>query len=211
MENMKVIVFGATGTLGRVVVEEALAQGHTVTAFTRSGAFPYSTHPSLRVVQGDVLDAASVASAIEGQDGVICALGAGRKGGLRAEGTKAIVAGMAFHGVKRFVCLSSLGVGDSAGNLNFFWKRIMFGLLLRPAFADHHVQEDHVRASGLDWTIVRPAAFTDGPKTGRYKHGFPGTHHRDLALKVSRADAAEFMVSELGSGAYLRQSPGVSY
>lgn len=208
---MKVIVFGATGTLGRVVVAEALEQGHEVTAFTRSGAFPHSDHPNLSVVQGDVLEPVSVASAIEGHDGVICALGAGRKGGLRAEGTKNIIAGMKWHGVCRFVCLSSLGVGDSSGNLNFFWKRIMFGLLLRPAFADHHVQEDHVRGSGLEWTIVRPAAFADGPKTGQYQHGFSGASPDGLALKVSRADAAEFMVSQLGDGTYLRQSPGVSY
>ncbi len=208
---MKLVVFGATGTLGRVIVEQALDAGHSVTAFTRDGVFGHIQHPKLSVVQGDVLQADSVAAAIEGQDAAICALGAGRKGGIRATGTKHILAGMKQHGVRRFVCLSSLGVGDSAGNLNFFWKNIMFGLLLRPAYEDHGIQETIVRDADLDWTIVRPAAFTDGPRTGTYKHGFSGKSPNGLELKVSRADAAEFMLSQLNSDAYLHQSPGVSY
>lgn len=208
---MKLIVFGATGTLGRVIVEQALNAGHFVTAFTRNGVFNHCQHSKLSVAKGDVLQADSVAAAIEGQDAAICALGAGRKGGIRATGTKHILAGMKQHGVRRFVCLSSLGVGDSAGNLNFFWKNIMFGLLLRPAYADHGIQEKIVRDADLDWTIVRPAAFTDGPRTGAYKHGFSGKSPSGLELKVSRADAAEFMLSQLNSDAYLHQSPGVSY
>lgn len=208
---MKIIVFGATGTLGRVIVEQALNDGHSVTAFTRGGTFGHFDHPELSVVQGDVLKAGSVAAAIKGHDAAICALGAGRKGGIRSTGTKHILAGMKQHGVKRFVCLSTLGVGDSAGNLNFFWKNIMFGLLLRPAYTDHVIQEEYVRDTDLDWTIVRPAAFTDGPRTGAYKHGFSTRSPDGLALKVSRADAAEFMLCQLNSDAYLHQSPGVSY
>lgn len=208
---MKLIVFGATGTLGRVIVSQALEDGHSVTAFTRNGQFDHCQHPNLSVVQGDVLEADSVAVAIKDHDAAICALGAGRNGGIRATGTKHILAGMKQHGVRRFVCLSSLGVGDSAGNLNFFWKNIMFGLLLRRAYADHGLQEEIVRNADLDWTIVRPAAFTDGPRTGSYKHGFSTKSRDGLALKVSRADAAEFMLSQLDSDAYLQQSPGVSY
>lgn len=208
---MKIIVFGATGTLGRVIVQQALEDGHFVTAFTRTGQFEHSEHTNLRVVKGDVYEPLSVANAIEGQEGVICALGAGRNGGVRAIGTKHILAGMKNHAVKRFVCLSSLGVGDSASSLNFFWKNIMFGLLLRPAFADHIAQEKIVHGSDRDWTIVRPAAFTDGPKTGAYKHGFSSSEPQRLALKVSRADVAEFMVSQLSNNQYLHQTPAVSY
>ncbi|MEP3276230.1 MAG: SDR family oxidoreductase [Stappiaceae bacterium] len=208
---MKIIVFGATGTLGRIIVEQALNNGHAVTAFTRTGQFNHANHPALDVVQGDVLDAAAVSYALSGHDAAICALGAGRKGGLRAAGTRHILAGMKEHGIRRFVCLSSLGVGDSAGNLNFFWKNIMFGLLLRPAYADHGIQETIVRNSELDWTIVRPAAFTDGPKTGAYKHGFSGKTQEGLQLKISRADAAEFMLAQLNSNMYLHHAPGVSY
>lgn len=208
---MKIIVFGATGTLGRVIVRQALDDGHIVTAFTRTGQFQHANHPKLRVVQGNVYEPLSVANAIEGQQGVICALGAGRNGGVRAIGTKHILAGMKMYAVKRFVCLSSLGVGDSAASLNFFWKNIMFGLLLRPAFADHVAQEKIVHDSDRDWTIVRPAAFTDGPKTGAYKHGFSSSKPQQLALKVSRADVAEFMVTQLNNDQYLHQAPALSY
>jgi len=86
----------------------------------------------------------------------------------------------------------------------------MFGLLLRPAMADHQLQEDHIRASDVDWTIVRPAAFTDGPLTGAYRHGFKGTSREGLALKISRADVAHFMLQQLNSDIYLHQAPGLS-
>jgi putative NADH-flavin reductase len=62
----------------------------------------------------------------------------------------------------------------------------------------------------LDWTIIRPGAFTDGPKTGKYRHGFPGTD-RSLTLKISRADVADFMLRQLTDGAYLHKTPGLSY
>jgi hypothetical protein len=112
--------------------------------------------------------------------------------------------------VRRFICQSTLGVGDSRGNLNFFWKHIMFGFLLRRAYADHVSQEDCVTQSQLDWTIVRPAAFTDGDRTGEYRHGFSGTA-RALKLKVARADVAEFMLKQLTDRTYLHKTPGLSY
>lgn len=166
---MKLIIFGATGTVGRHVVEQALRQGHEVTAFTRDPLRVKYRHARLQVTQGDVTDHVAVAAAVAGQDAVIVTLGAGRKGGVRAAGTAAIVAAMRRTGVRRLIVQSTLGAGDSRANLNFWWKRIMFGLLLRPAYADHQQQERHVLGSDLDWTIVRPGAFTDGPRTGRYR------------------------------------------
>ena len=113
-------------------------------------------------------------------------------------------------GVRRLVCLSTLGIGSSQGNLTFFWRYLMFGLLLRNAYADHVRQEDHVTQSSLDWTIVRPGAFTDGGRTGEYRHGFSGTD-RTIEGKVSRADVADFMLRQLADATYLRETPGLSY
>ncbi|BDT93737.1 MULTISPECIES: NAD(P)-dependent oxidoreductase [Nocardia] len=206
---MKIAVFGATGTVGRLVVERALREGHEVTAFTRSAAGVAQRHERLRVVEGDVLDTHSVQRAVEGQDAVLISLGNGRKGVVRAEGTKAIIAAMNRTGVERLICQTTLGVGDSRGNLNFLWKYVMFGLLLRPAYADHVQQEKYVEASDLDWTIVRPSAFTDGPATGSYRRGFPAGE-RGLTLKIARADIADFMVEQLTDTTYLRQAPGIS-
>jgi len=207
---MKLVIFGATGGIGRQVVNQALSQGHTVTAFAREASKVGIEHPNLRIALGDVMDPVSVENAIQGHDAVLCSIGAGRKGSVRAEGTRNIINAMEKLGIHRLICQSSLGVGDSRGNLSVFWKYIMFGLLLRPAYKDHVRQEDYVRRSNLDWTIVRPGAFIDGERTGQYRHGFPGTD-KTLKLKISRKDVADFMLRQVFDIKYLYRSPGLSY
>ncbi len=183
---MKLLIFGKTGSIGRQLVKQALEQGHMLTAFARDPVRVDIKHANLQVIQGDILDPASVEKAVQGHDAVLCSLGAGLKGAVRSEGTRNIIHAMEKADVRRFICQSTLGVGDSRNNLNFFWKHIMFGLLLRSAYADHVSQENHVKKSHLDWTIVRPGAFTDGERTGQYRHGFPGTD-KTTKLKISRA------------------------
>ena len=207
---MKILIFGSTGSIGRHLISQALEQGHDVTAFARSPDKIDITHENLHIAQGDVMDPTSVERSVPGHDAVLCSIGAGRKGDVRSEGTKNIVAAMEKTDVRRFICQSTLGVGDSEANLNFLWKYIMFGLLLRPAYLDHIDQEKHVMQSSLDWTIVRPAAFTDGAHTGQYKHGFGGTD-KTVTLKISRADVADFMLSQLTDDTYLHKTPGLSY
>ena len=207
---MKLLIFGSTGSIGRELVKQALEQGHTVTAFTRDATKVDVKHNNLQVTRGDVMDPASVERTIQGHEVVLCSLGAGRKGTVRSEGTRNIISAMEKVGVRRLICQSTLGVGDSWGNLNFLWKYIMFGLLLRSVYADHVSQEDYVRQSSLDWTIVRPAAFTDGELTGKYQHGFTSTD-KTTKLKISRADVADFMLKQLIDDTYLHKTPGLSY
>ena len=206
----KLLVFGATGTIGRELLTQALDQGHMVTAFVRTPSKITLTHTNLSIVQGDVMDPTAVEDAVRDQDVVICALGAGAKGTVRAAGTRHIVQAMEKTGVQRLICQSTLGVGESRGNLNFFWKHLMFGLLLRNAYQDHIQQERYVTASQLDWTIVRPAAFTDGERTGTYRHGFPGTD-KTITRKIARADVADFLLKQLDDLRYLYATPGLSY
>ncbi|MEV6277401.1 SDR family oxidoreductase [Nocardia sp. NPDC051832] len=206
---MRIAVFGATGTVGRVVVEQALAQGHEVTAFTRNAANVTQQHDRLRVVEGDVFDPNSVERAVAGQDAAIIALGDDRTGQVRFGGTKSVIEAMNRTGVKRLIVQSSLGVGDSRPNLNFLWKYILFGIVLRKAYIDHGRQEELVQASNVDWTIVRPAAFTDGPRTGAYQRGF-GPNAKGLALKISRADIAAFYLEQLTDQTYLRRAVSIS-
>ena len=207
---MKVIIFGASGSIGRNLVSQALEQGHAVTAFVRDPARIDIQHDKLSIAVGDVLDAVSVQKAVAGHDAVMCAIGAGRKGGVRAEGTRNIIAAMKAAGVRRLICQSTLGIGESWNNLNAFWKYLMFGLFIRPAFLDHVEQEKLVRDSGLDWSIIRPAAFIDGELTGQYRHGFSATAS-DTKLKISRADVADFMLKNLVDNTYLHKTPGLSY
>lgn len=208
---MKMIVFGASGTIGRELVRQALEQGHQITAFVRNPQKVADLqHKNLRLYSGDVLDGTSVENAMPGHDAVFCALGAGRGDKVRAIGTKHILEAMEKNGIRRFIVQTTLGCGDSYGNLNFFWKRIMFGWFLKKAFLDHELQEQYILGSGVDWTIVRPGAFTDGPRTGRYRHGF-AADARGLKLKISRADVADFMLRQLEDTTYLRRTPGLSY
>lgn len=207
---MKLTLFGATGTIGLQLVKQALDAGHRVTLFVRDPAKLDTSHANMKVIRGDILDAASVEKAVRGQDAVLCAVGAGSKGRVRSEGTRHIICAMEQANVKRFICLSTLGVGNSWGNLGFFWKYVMFKGLLRQAYADHVRQESYVKDSHLDWTIVRSGAFTDGSHTGVYRHGFPGTD-KTSKLEISRADVADFMLKQLGDETYLHMTPGLAY
>ncbi len=208
---MKVIVFGATGSVGRLAVQRLLDQGHEVTGFARRPERIGQHGDRLHLKAGDAHDAEAVALALRGQDAAVITIGAGasRRSTIRSEGTLNVIRGMHRHGVRRLICQSTLGAHESWGNLNFFWKRIMFGALLRPVFRDHELQEQLVRASGLDWTIVRPGAFTDGPATGGFREGFAPTE-RGLRLKIARADIADFLARELGDARYLHRAVGIS-
>jgi putative NADH-flavin reductase len=208
---MQLIVFGASGSVGKKIVEQALVIGHTVTAFLRNPeSFSERQDKNLEVVKGDVLNPASVETAMPHHDAVLCALGDGRKGIVRAEGTRNIIRAMEKNGIRRLICQTTLGSGESRGNLNFFWRTIMFGAFLKKAYLDHELQEKYIRQSHLDWTIVRPAAFTNGEATGKFKHGFSSSE-KDLQLKISRNDLAIFMLQQLEDNTYLRRCPGISY
>ncbi len=209
---MKLLIFGATGSVGRQVVKQGLEQGHLITAFARHPEKLGLQHPNLQLFQGNVLDLAAIEQAMQGQDAVVCALGSGKKltGTVRSEGTRQIIQAMEQMGVRRLICQSTLGTGDSWGNLNFYWKYVMFGFMLRRVFVDHERQERYVKQSHLDWTIIRPSSFTDGAHTGQYKHGFPGTD-KTLTLAISRADVADFILKQLTNDAYLGKTPSLSY
>jgi putative NADH-flavin reductase len=209
-KQMKVVVFGATGNTGSAVVQRALELGYNVTAFVRTPAKVTIQHPNLTIFQGDVLDAVSVEKAVQGQDAVISSLGAGLNGTIRSQGTLNIIRAMEKHNVRRFISQSSLGVGDSRSNLNFYWKYVMFGMLLRRAYADHGVQERYTKESGLDWTIVRPGALKEGERTNKYHHGF-APNVKDITLEISIPDTADFMVQQIQDDTYLHRTPGISY
>jgi putative NADH-flavin reductase len=210
--HMKIVVFGATGGTGLELVAQALDQGHRVTAPVRSPEkLADLEHQELVVTRANVLDQPDVDHAVEGQEAVLCLIGAGAgQTTLREDGTRNIIASMEKAGVARLICLSSLGVGDSRTNLPFFTKYVIVGIFLRHAFADHERQEAIVRKSPLAWTIVRPPHLKDGPRTGEYRCGFSPTD-RTIQGKISRADVADFMLNQLTDDTYLRQTPGISY
>ncbi|KAA3618316.1 MAG: SDR family oxidoreductase [Calditrichaeota bacterium] len=209
---MKLIVFGASGGTGQFLVTQALKQGHEVTAFVRNPQKLKQKGSKLKVIQGDVLDTQTLEKAISGHDAVLCSIGLSKifdKSNLRANGTKNIIEAMRKTKVKRLICQSTFGAGDSYNMLPFSYKYLVFPLLLRRVLADHEVQEKYVRESKLDWTIVRPGSLTDDVETGIYFHGF--TAGTKVTAKISRADAANFMLKQLNDARYMLKSPSLSY
>ena len=203
---MKLIVFGATGGSGRQLVEQALSLGHDVTAFARNPAALKTSHPKLKVMQGDALDAASVSQAVAGQDAVLFAIGINRRSTMTVctESTRHIIAAMKEHKVRRFICLSAYGASETKDTA--LYSKVLRALIGKRV-EDKDRQEELLRASELDWVLVRPPLLTNGARRGRYRVGF------DIPIKlfssVSRADVAEFMLKQLTDDTYLHQAPTI--
>lgn len=208
---MDVVVFGASGGTGRHVVEQALAAGHSVTAFVRDARSMPGADPSLEVRTGDVRDPVAVEKAVADRDAAVFTVGSAglAKTDVRTVGTRNVVRALERADRGRLVVQSTIGIGDSAAALSPMYRFVLVPLLLRRAFADHAGQERVVRASDVDWTVVRAAVLTDGPRTDAYHHGFP-PGDRAAAGKISRGDVAAFLLRQLTEPTYLRQVVPVS-
>lgn len=204
---MNIALFGATGGTGQQILLQALDQGHRVKALAREPAKLPVGRDGLTTVRGDVLDRSAVDSCLKGTDAAICVLGS-RVGSepIEAHGTRSILDSMQTQGVRRLIAITSLGVGDSRQQVPFFF-RIMMQIGLKKIMAAKEEQEKLIRATDLEWTIVRPGGLTDGPRTGVYTSGID---KRIKALKISRADVADFVLKELADGRFLRQTPAVA-
>ncbi len=209
---MKLAIFGATGTVGRHLVAQALERGHEVTVQARRPERLGLPEGAVRAVAGDVRDPEVAARAVAGQDAVICAIGMPLldRSGLRAAGTAAIVRAMQDAGVRRLVCLSALGAGESRGWLPWRYRRILAPTLMRWMFADHDAQERIVRESGLDWTLARPGNFDPGPARGDFLHGFTRID-RSVAIRIAPGDVAGFMLGQVGARDYLHRAAALSW
>jgi putative NADH-flavin reductase len=193
---MRLAIFGATGNTGLELVKQALEEGHTVTAFVRDPARLAIEDANLTLVTGDVFDAASVTKAVQGQDAIVCALGAGselKKTTVRTAGTINIINGMQQNNLKRLVVVTAMGVGESWDDLSLF-NKLFYATLLKSSRDDHETQEAAVKESGLDWTIIRPSGLTDTPKTGVYE---TGENISAATSKIARADVADLILKEL--------------
>ncbi|RZB16702.1 SDR family oxidoreductase [Streptomyces sp. F001] len=195
---MKLVIFGANGPTGRLATEQALAEGHSVTAVTRRpDAFPLSG-AALRVVGADIMDAEAVDRAVAGHDAVISTVGVPytkEPVTVYSEGTANVVKAMQSHGIRRLVCVSSIGVNyEDAPGEAFIFRKLIVPVLLkmgRPLYDDAARMEEIVRASDLDWTVIRPAGLFDGTTTTDYvvsKTRHPGwfTSRKDLADALVR-------------------------
>ena len=209
----RVLIVGATGGTGRQLVEQALARGYVVTALARDPSALRVEHPRLTVVQGNVLDYPSVEAAVRDQDAVLSALGHKqffRPTRTLSEGTRNVLRAMETHRVRRFVCETTLGIGDSAGRMGLYYTFFVIPVILPFYFWDKTRQERLIAASGLNWVVVRPGALTNGAKRGRYRHGRT-VGSLLWTVRISRADVADFMLNQMSDNTYLRAASGVCW
>jgi uncharacterized protein YbjT (DUF2867 family) len=221
---MRVAIFGPTGGTGRRLVERAIAEGHDVTAFARNPSKITARHERLRVVLGDAFDPASVREAVAGSEAVICVLGSrapsnplhprrpGDPNGVVSAGTQNIIAAMKEQGLRRLVCQTAWGVGESKQDPDLagaFFMKVLVPPLLRDEYADKEAQEELVFESDLEWVIVRPMILTNGPWTNDYR--------ADVDLKpgwrpyISRADVADFLMRQLTDDTFVHKTPAIGY
>lgn len=205
---MKITIFAATGGIGRCVLDQAMAAGHEVTAVVRD---PSKLPPDVHTVRADLstVEQAALETAVGGADAVLSGLGPRNawKAGITSAGTRAIVDAMKATGARRIVVVSAAPVSTmpSPGRPNpprhdegegFVMRNLLTPMVkqvLRAHYRDLAVMEDVLRASGLDWTSVRPPKLSDKPVTGKYRLA-PEKNLRGGST-VPRADVAHFMLA----------------
>ena len=209
---MKILVLGATGGTGKAIVKEAQAASHEVVALVRSREKAATLAPAQLLV-GDVRDEKALEAALRGVDAVVSSLGTPmspfKEVTLLSAATSSLVRAMRSQGVRRLIAITGMGAGDSKGHGGFLYDRLFNPLMLRKVYEDKDRQEDIVRASDLDWTLVRPSVLNDKPLRGNIQvlTDLSNFHGGEIA----RADVAKFVVGQLTDTAYFRKTPLISW
>jgi nucleoside-diphosphate-sugar epimerase len=215
---MKVLVVGASRGSGAAAVQALVEAGHLVTAFARS-ITPRADDDSVRTVAGDVMDPDALGKAMVGQDAVLVALGisddpirvrlrrrASTPLDVRSRGTARVLEAMRAAGVRRVVVQSTYGIGATYANLPLSLK-LFFSLVIKPQVEDHGRQEQLVRGSGLDWTLVRPVVLNDKEADAPARVDF---EDRVGAWKMSRRQLARVLAEAVGRQDWQRRTVSVS-
>ena len=209
---MNLVVFGATGETGRWIADRAVQAGHEVTAFVRDPGRMHVVHDRVKVVRGDVLDAASADGAIAGQDAVLSALGSSARNPapVLSTGVRHILDAMERHHVRRIVALSAAGaLGESAGFLFGNLGLRIFRMWLPEVYREHRKMLVELQPRDVDWTAVRAVLLTNATPKGRYRVAVEGIPR--WGFRISRADVAEFMVRQLTRDEFVRKMPAIAY
>lgn len=208
---MKIIVFGATGMVGKYLVKQALFKGHEVKAFGRNvytAGLPEDN--KLELVQGALFDEQEVYHALKGCDAVLSALGGNIDGAdlTRSLGMKNIIAQMKRQSVKRIIGIGGMGVLDTAEG-----KYILDNPDYPPEYAavgrEHLKAFEQLKASELDWTFVCPPDIKDAGPTGQFTveaDHLPEPNH----YVINAGDLALFMLNELEKNGFIGHRVGIS-
>lgn len=217
--SQRVLVVGATGKTGVATVKRLLAEGHQVTAFSRSKRGLDEVLDQIHHFHGDATELGDLNRAMPGHDAVIVTLGISENPlrvrlcgttrtpmDVRSRGTRNVIKAMQLNKIERLVVQSSFGVGESRGALRFV-DQLFFNLLLKPQIQDTEVQEDVVRQSQTDWVLAQPVHLTDGEEGGR---AFVSPLGKVKEWRVSRHQVAQFLVEAIGGQEYVGKSVALS-
>ena len=202
---MRLLVFGAAGRTGQLIVAKALGHGHEVTAFVHDSPLG-PDHPRLQMVSGDVRDAAAVRDIMTGHDGVAYALSATSGGShLHEDGIANVIYAMAEKRVPRLVAVSAAGTFDRNSPRLSVAYRALAATVLRSTYDDLEAMERRIMATDLAWTIVRPVGLSDEPATGHYRVSLDGSL-LTKSKRISRSDVAALAVKALETDTYWRRA-----
>ncbi|HEX7902327.1 MAG TPA: NAD(P)H-binding protein [Chitinophagaceae bacterium] len=212
-KDIRVLVFGASGKTGRIIVKKLLKEGYQVRAFVRNlRKVNHISHPDFTVSQGDVRSTKAVEDAVKDSDIVLSALGNLRifSNTIISDGVANIISAMKLHEKKRLLFMSSLGVGDSKGQLGLIHNLIYLPTFLWNVFRDKERQEKLIHESGLAWTIIRPAGFILFPLPLHYRKCVMPLRPRVLPI-MSRYHTADFIIKECSNNQYIQKNVALSY
>jgi len=204
---MRIAIFGASGRTGRQLVEQAVSQGHEVTAIVRNPDGPASDlHGAARLVTADVMDPDAIAPALADADTVISALsGPGRApSSVWSESTRSIVQAMREGSARRYIAITG-SMLDATGDGPFFRYigKPIARRVLKGSANDMRHAEQLIHESGLDWTIIRVPRLTDKPAQGRYRSALERNVPREFSFP--RADLATCTLAVLADDATIRR------
>jgi putative NADH-flavin reductase len=207
---MRVALLGGTGRIGGLLLAQALESGHEVTVLARN-TDALTAAGGLTVINGDATDAQAVAATVDGSEAVLSALGprGAKAPSLLESAARNTVVAMGKAGARRLICVSAAGAFiDSDPNMNAVVKFIL-PKIFATQFADVRAMEQVIRASDLDWTLVRPTRLVNSGLTQKYRtapdYASPG------GRKISRADVAHFIGTVLEQDAWLKAAPALAY
>jgi putative NADH-flavin reductase len=209
---MRIVVFGSTGKAGQETVRQAIERGHAVMAYARSPGKIDFKHEALTVVQGSLEDTVLLERVITGADCVISLLGPG--GNTRdtalSDGVGNIIAAMEKVGIRRLIQIATASARDPQDR-----RDLRFGLMVTlikrmapGAYAEIVRIAEAVRASRLDWTLVRVPLLNEKPQTKSVRVGYLG--QGTVKTAISRADLAWFMLEQVKSDDHVRKAPAIS-
>lgn len=209
-----ITIFGATGRMSHLLIQQALNKGYRVIGYARNPSKMKITHDRLEIVQGTLDNVTAIEAAIKKADAVIETVG-----GV-SQGTQHIISAMQKAGVRRLIIVSTANASDlkdlpdlKFNSLMAFTRMLLkligiFNAQIFNAVRELRKAAEFVRASGLNWTIVRVAILNDKPQSNNVRSGYLG--HGIVSVSISRADMAAFLLQQVEDETYLQQAPVIS-